>query len=110
MVAICSRELQAIECAELFNFLERAWSERNLALESVQNNAFQQITKCHVSQLRQGLQYLEQAFFHSNAGLNTLNIYEAFGRWMNGHMYQCTMVHWLSQLTPPIFSLSIREG
>jgi hypothetical protein len=45
----------------------------------VQDNAFQQVAKRHVSQLRQGLQDFEQAFFDSNAGLDTLNFYEAFG-------------------------------
>ena len=92
-MAISSRKLQAIKCAELFNFLECAWSERGLPHKSMQNNALQQIAKCHVSQLRQGLQYLKQAFLHSNAGLDTLNVYEAFGRWVSRHIYQYIMVH-----------------
>src|SRR6202042_2870590 len=70
------------------NAFERGWAERGLAVEGVEDDAFEQVAKGHVVIFSQGFEGFEDPFFHTDAGLDALD--EKLG--IIGHVYQCTMV------------------
>lgn len=66
-------QLQAIESLELFDLMERPLTKRGLAVKSVQNDPFQQVTQGQIVVRGKPLEHLEQALFHPYAGLHALN-------------------------------------
>ena len=66
-------EIEIVKTLQLLNTLERGWAERRLPVESVKNDAFQEVAQRHVVILGESLQDFEQAFLHPDAGLNALD-------------------------------------
>src|ERR1700678_867834 len=83
-------EIEFVKPLQLLNSLQRGLVEWRLPIESMQNDALQQIAQRHVVVLSKGLQHFEQALLHAHAGLHSL--YQKLG--IIDHMYQCTTISW----------------
>jgi len=81
-------QIEIVKTLQLLNSFERSLIEWRLPIESVQNDAFEQVAQRHVVILGEGLKNLEQALFDAHAGLYALN--EKFRILV--HAYQCTKV------------------
>src|ERR1035441_3297058 len=72
-MAVCGLEGEAIDFSKLFDLLQGRGRKGRVALKGVQHDSLQQIAEREVFQLGQSFEYLEQAFFHSDAGLNPVD-------------------------------------
>ena len=72
-VAGAGIEIEGVELLQVTNASERFWLERSLAVEGVQNDAFEQVTQGHVVILGESLKNFEEPFFHADAGLDALD-------------------------------------
>src|ERR1700728_1681614 len=81
-------EIEVVELFQIANALERGWAQRGLAVEGVEDDAFEEVAKGHVVIFSEGFEDFENPLFHTDAGLDPLD--EKFG--VVGHVYQCTMV------------------
>src|ERR1019366_1699041 len=73
LMAVCGLEGEAIDFSKLFDLLQGRGRKGRVALKGVQHDSLQQIAEREVFQLGQSLEYLEQAFFHADAGLNPVD-------------------------------------
>jgi len=81
-------EIELVELFQIANAFERDWAERGLAVEGVEDDAFEEVAESHVVIFGEGFEDFEDSFFHADAGLDALD--EQLG--IVGHVYQCTMV------------------
>ena len=81
-------EIEIVELFQIANAFERGWAERRLAVEGVEDNAFEDVAESHVVIFGEGFENFEDSFFDTDAGLHALD--QEFG--IVGHVYQCTMV------------------
>ena len=73
--------------------LERGRSKRAFAIEGVEDHAFEEVAEGEVMVLGEGFEHLQDAFFHSDAGLDSLDFQFRFGDEVTFHRYPCTRVH-----------------
>src|ERR1700723_2316883 len=81
-------EIEVVELFQIANAFERGWAERGLAVEGVEDDAFEEVAEGHVVIFGEGFEDFEDSFFHADAGLDALD--EEFG--IVRHVYQCTMI------------------
>jgi L-glyceraldehyde 3-phosphate reductase len=89
-MAVGGVERQAINIPELLNLFQGLRGKRRLTLKRMEHDSLQQVTQCHVLKFGDGLQHLDQPFFHPDAGLNPL-YFDRLSCFR--HSYQCTTVH-----------------
>ena len=82
-----------IELFEIADALERKAPKGAFALESMKDDAFEEVAEGEVVVLGKGLQNLEDAFFHPDAGLNSFDLQLGFRDGRTVHGYLCTKVH-----------------
>ena len=66
-------EIESVEFLEILNAFERNRAEWSFTVESMENDALEQITQRHVVIFGKSLQDLQDALFHPYAGLDAFN-------------------------------------
>src|SRR5215469_4749318 len=82
-------EVQFVKFLQLANAFERRRAEWSFSVESMQHNAFQNVSQRHVVVLSESLKDFQDAFLDAHASLYPLN----FQPGIVCHVYQCTTVH-----------------
>ena len=85
-------EVEVVELLEVADALERGPSEGAFAIKGVEDDALEEVAEGEVMVLGEGFQYLQDAFFHSDAGLDSLDVQFRLGDDLVLHRYLCTMV------------------
>jgi len=86
-------EVEVVELLEIADALERGRSEGAFAIKGVEDDTFEEVAEGEVMVLGEGFQYFQDAFFHSDAGLDSLDVQFRCGDELALHGYLCTMVH-----------------
>ena len=73
-------EIEVVELLEISDALERGRSKRAFAIEGVEDDAFEEVAEGEVMVLGEGFQHLQDAFFHSDAGLDSFDLQFRFWR------------------------------
>ena len=86
-----------VELLEIADTLERWWSESAFSIKSMKDDALEEVAEGEVMVLGEGFQHLQDAFFHSDAGLDSLDLELGLFDKCSFHMYLCTRVCWYRQ-------------
>jgi len=81
-----------VELFEVADTLERGRSEGAFAIKGVEDDALEEVAEGEVVVLGEGFQYFQDAFFHSHASLDSLDVQFRCGDEL-AHRYLCTRVH-----------------
>jgi len=90
-------KVEVIELLEIADTLERWWSESPFSIKSMKDDALEEVAEGEVMVLGEGFQHLQDAFFHSDAGLDSLDLELGLFDKCLFHMYLCTRVCWYRQ-------------
>jgi len=90
-------EVEVIELLEIADALKRGRSKGAFAIEGVEDDAFEKVAEGEVMVLGEGFQHLQDAPFHSDAGLDALDLELVLSDGCSFHMYLCTRVCWYRQ-------------
>src|ERR1039457_1888285 len=85
-------QIEAIELLQFEDALEAGLIEGALSIESVQNDAFQEIAESQVVVVGKGPQDFQQPLFQADARLYSLHQVFLIRRHSTSFWYQCTMV------------------
>jgi len=72
-MAVCGPEGEAIDVAQLFDFLHGLGRKGRLAFEGVQHDSLQQVSERKVLSLGQSLEDLEETLLHADPGLHSFD-------------------------------------
>jgi len=86
-------KVEVIEPLEIADALERWWNESAFSIKSMKDDALEEVAEGEVMVLGKRFQHFEDAFFHSDAGLDSLDLQLRFGEEVACHGYPCTRVH-----------------
>jgi len=73
-VAVLGGEVEAVDLAQPADALQRGGAERRLALECVEDDAFDDVAEGHVQGRGEALQHLEDALLDADAGLDAMDL------------------------------------
>ena len=90
-------KVEVVELLEIADTLERWWSESAFSIKSMKDDALEEVAEGEVMVLGEGFQHLQDAFFHSDAGLDSLDLELGLFDNCSFHMYLCTRVCWYRQ-------------
>ena len=90
-------EVEVIELLEIADTLERWWSESAFSIKSMKDDALEEVAEGEVMVLGKSFQHFEDAFFHSDTGLDSLDLELGLFDNCSFHMYLCTRVCWYCQ-------------
>ena len=94
-------KVEVIELFEIADALERGRSKRAFSVKSMKDDALKEVTEGEVMVPSERFKYFQDAFFHSDAGLDSLDLQLRFGDELTFHRYLCTRVHkYLSTCRP----------
>ena len=90
-------EVEVVKLLEVADALKRGRSEGAFAFKGVEDDAFEEVAEGEVMVLGEGFQDFEDAFFHADAGLDSLDLELMLCDGRSFHMYLCTRVCWYRQ-------------
>jgi hypothetical protein len=67
-------EIEVIELFEIADASERRRPKRAFSFENMKDDAFEEVAEGEVMVLGEGLQYLEDALFHPDTGLDSFDL------------------------------------
>ena len=86
-----------VELLEIADALEGGCSKGTLAIKDVKDDAFEEVAEGEVVIFGEGFEYFQDAFFHADAGLDSLDLELMLCDGGSVHMYLCTRVCWYRQ-------------
>src|SRR5271167_3720659 len=66
-------EIESVKFFQVLDAFQRFGTEGCLAVERVENDAFEQVAEGHIVIFGQSLEHFEKPFLHADAGLNPLD-------------------------------------
>jgi len=73
-MAVARIEIKIIYILDVFYLAKQLIAERRLALECVQDDTLDQISKCHVQILGRRFEHLQDPFLDTHTGLNSFHL------------------------------------
>ncbi|MGB9245307.1 MAG: hypothetical protein WCC03_18305 [Candidatus Acidiferrales bacterium] len=67
-------EVEVVKLLEIADALERGRAEGAFAIEDMEKDAFEEIAEGKVVILGEGFEYFQDALFHADAGLDSLDL------------------------------------
>ena len=86
-----------VELLEIEDALKRGRAEGVFAVKGMKDDAFEEVSQGEVVILGERFEYFQDAFFHADAGLDSLDLELMLCDEGSFHMYLCTRVCWYRQ-------------